>query len=170
MSDVVTVGLAELKVAENTHVLASFGLGSCVAVALFDPIRKLGGLAHVMLPESRGRESDLTPGKFADKAVERLAEELVEKGARRRSLQCKIVGGSEMFQIISAGLRAQKAPAAASGNIGARIVEAVKRALEQLGIPLAGEDTGGNYGRTVRFEVSTGRVEVSSINHGKIVL
>lgn len=169
MSDVVTVGLAELKVIDGSSVLASFGLGSCVAVAMLDPVRKKGGLAHVMLPESRGRDSDLTPGKFADTAVGRLVDELVAIGARPASLKCKIVGGAEMF--LALGSSAEKPGAGSSASrIGARNVEAVKAALEETGVSLVAEDTGGNHGRTVRFDTATGQVEVTSISRGKLVI
>jgi chemotaxis protein CheD len=169
LSDVVNVGLAELKVTNGDGTLASFGLGSCVAVAMFDPVRRVGGLAHVMLPESRGRDSELTPGKFADTAIDTLAKELVRAGARQKSLICKIAGGSQMFQIITAPSRAVPA-CPSSTHIGDRNIEAVKVALDVLGIPLVGEDTGGNYGRTVRFDVASGQVEISSISHGKVVI
>lgn len=169
MSEVESVGVAELKVSENSDTMASFGLGSCVAVAMFDPLKKIGGLAHVMLPESRGKVTDSNPGKFADIAVALLARELVEKGARQKGIRCKIVGGSQMFEI--PGSRGgNTSTGSKSTHIGARNVEAVKKALQELGIPLVGEDTGGNYGRTVRFNTSTGEVEVSSIYHGRTVL
>jgi chemotaxis receptor (MCP) glutamine deamidase CheD len=106
LSEVVNVGVAELKIADNSNVLASFGLGSCVAVAMFDPLKKIGGLAHVMLPESRGKETGAeASGKFADTAVPRLVEELVKDGARKNSLRCKIVGGAQMFEIPGAHRR-----------------------------------------------------------------
>lgn len=169
MSDVVTVGLAELKVTDNSHVLASFGLGSCVAVAIFDPVRKKGGLAHIMLPESKGRDSSLTPGKFADTAVSRLVGELVDIGARPRSLLSKIAGGSEMFQALEASREPTRGGAHVS-RIGTRNIEAVKKALNQLGVPLVAEDTGGSHGRTVRFDIGTGEVEITSISQGKLVI
>lgn len=164
--DVLSVGVAELRVASNSSVLASFGLGSCVAVAMYDPLKKVGGLAHVMLPESHGRGST-TPGKFADVAVKQLAEELVSKGARQVGLRCKIVGGAQMFEMpAKRGTADDRKP----GHIGARNVEAVRCELEKLRIPLVSEDTGGNYGRTVKFNTSTGELEVSSVNHGRTVL
>lgn len=169
MSDLLSVGVAELLVTNNHAVLASFGLGSCVAVAMFDPEKKVGGLAHVMLPDSRGKDTAHSPGKFADVAVGRLLEGLLKTGAKRDRVRCKIVGGSHMFEI--PGLKKKDFSAAGElAYIGHRNVEAVKRALEELGIPLVGEDTGGNYGRTVKFNTSTGEVEVSSIYHGKTVL
>lgn len=175
MPELTNVGVAELKVSTNSGVLASFGLGSCVAVAMFDPHKKLGGLAHVMLPQSRGKDSEKAPGKFADTAVSLLLEELLKVGARKNSIRCKIVGGAQMFDLPGAGRTNQRGGAVAAGsnlatNIGARNTEAVKGALDQLGIPLIGEDTGGNYGRTVKFNTSNGEVEVSSIYHGRTVL
>jgi len=168
LSEVVNVGVAEIKIACNSSILASFGLGSCVAVAMFDPFKKMGGLAHVMLPDSHGKEIDTAAGKFADTAVARLVEELVAMGARKSCLRCKIVGGAQMFEIFTArrGDRANDPPA----HIGARNVEAVKRQLEKLNIPLEGEDTGGDHGRTVKFNPCTGEVEVSSIKHGLLVI
>ncbi len=171
MSELESVGVAELKVSNNSVVMASFGLGSCVAIAMFDPCKKVGGLAHVMLPESRGREREGSPAKFADTAVRFLVEELVRKGARLRNLQCKIVGGSQMFELLGShgrGDKSEKNPKPM--HIGARNVEAAKQALKEMEVPLIGEDTGGNYGRTVRFNTSTGGVEVSSIYHGKTVI
>jgi chemotaxis protein CheD len=170
LSEVVNVGVAELKTGSNSCVLASFGLGSCVAVAMFDPFRKIAGLAHVMLPESRGKEPpEGANGKFADLAVPTLVEELCQIGARRNRLKCKIIGGAQMFEIPGVQKR-ENAFIGAPAHIGARNVEAVKNELEKLRIPLIGEDTGGNYGRTVKFDSTTGEVEVSSINHGRTVL
>lgn len=163
MSDVVSVGVAEMKVSDDSGTLASYGLGSCVGVAIYDPLRKVGGLAHVMLPDSRGIDCEETPGKFADTAVSRLVDELVELGARRTGLRCKIAGGSQMFEIPSNNQRKAKSPHA---HIGARNVEGIKRELERLRIPLVGEDTGGNHGRTIKFDTSTGDIEVKSIYHG----
>lgn len=170
MSEPISVGVAELRTSTNSDVLASFGLGSCVAVAMFDPLKGIGGLAHVMLPESHGKDSEESPGKFADTAVQRLLEWLVDMGARRRNLKCKIVGGAQMFELPGSARR-PKVPGAAEGkHIGARNVDSVKRALEEIGIPLVAEDTGGNYGRTVRFDSSSGEVEISSIGYEKKVI
>jgi len=166
LSDVVSVGVAELKVSEGSGILASYGLGSCVAVAMYDPLRKVGGLAHVMLPESRGTAHEETPGKFANTAVSQLVEELMRIGARRTGLRCKIVGGSQMFDIPGNNQRSAGSLSGTQAHIGARNVEGVKRELEKLRIPLVGEDTGGNYGRSVRFDTSTGDVEVKSIYQG----
>lgn len=170
MDNVENVGVAEIKVSTNSDTLASYGLGSCVAVAMFDPFKKIGGLAHVMLPCSRGKESEETPGKFADLAVHHLYEEMIRAGARGRGIRCKIVGGSQMFEIPGSNSRGSSLAGGPQAHIGSRNVEAVKKALEEKGVPLVGEDTGGNYGRTVKFNTSSGELEVSSIYHGRTVL
>lgn len=158
MIEHVNVGVADLKAANNSSVLASFGLGSCVAVGMFDPLRKVGGLAHVMLPDSRGKDTEQTPGKFADTAVVKLVEEMKKLGARQLGIRCKIAGGSQMFEVSK--------QMSAAGTLGARNVEAVKTALANARIYLVAEDTGGNYGRTVKYDTSTGAMEVTSISHG----
>lgn len=166
--DLTNVGVAEIKVSDNSAILASFGLGSCVAVAMFDPLKKVGGLAHVMLPESRGKGSQATPGKFADTAVSKLLEDMLRIGARRTGIRSKIVGGSQMFEV--PGAQRGDSTGEKPTHIGARNVVAVKRALEELGVPLVAEDTGGNYGRTVKFNTFNGEVSVSSINYGRTIL
>ena len=171
MDELESVGVAELKVSDNSVVMASFGLGSCVAIAMFDPYKKVGGLAHIMLPASRGKESEKNPAKFADTAVVFLVDELVRKGARLKSLRCKIVGGSQMFEGLGSSIRGDGSEESSKPrHIGARNIEAVKQALKEIGVPLIGEDTGGNYGRTVRFNTSTFEVEISSIYHGRTVI
>jgi chemotaxis protein CheD len=171
LSDVVNVGVAELKTGTDSCILASFGLGSCVAVAIFDPLKKIGGLAHVMLPDSRGKPPpDGAAGKFADIAVPKLVDELLGMGARRNGLKCKIVGGAQMFEMPGSQRKDSVIASGPPAHIGARNIEAVKGELEKLKLPLVGEDTGGNYGRTVRFNSSTGEVEVSSIFHGRTLI
>jgi len=171
LDEVLNVGVAELKVTDGSSVLASFGLGSCIAVAMYDPLRKVAGLAHVMLPDSRGKEPpDGARGKFADIAVPVLVEELVRLGARKNGLRCKIAGGAQMFEIPGASRKESSLAVGPTAHIGARNIQAVKEEVQKLKIPLVAEDTGGNYGRTVRFNPSTGEVEVSSINHGRTVL
>lgn len=163
---VVNVGVAEYFVTHNPHVLASFGLGSCVGVALYDEKKKIGGLAHIMLPDSKAISRPGKPGRYADTAIRAMVKEMERLGSRRKDIKAKMAGGACMFTIPGA-TNPRNVPGPAIGmQIGERNIEAAKKTLQELKIPLVAEDTGGNYGRTLRFNVSDGRVVISSIKHG----
>jgi chemotaxis protein CheD len=123
--------------------MTSIGLGSCIGLILHDTRLGIGGMAHIMLPESAGKRD--RPGKYADTAIEILMKELTVKGCSKKTLQAKIVGGAQMFANFSGNL-----------SIGLRNIEAVKMYLKDYGIPIKGEDTGGNKGRTVTYCPSNG--------------
>jgi len=164
--EIVNVGVAEYYVTHNPHTLASFGLGSCVGVALYDDKHKIGGLAHIMLPDSRSMTKKGNPGKFADTAIRSMVEEMERLGSRRSDIKAKIAGGACMFTIPGA-VNPRNVPGPCLGmQIGDRNIEAAKSTLKELKIQLLAEDTGGNYGRTMRFDISSGKVTISSIKHG----
>ncbi|MFC5366068.1 chemotaxis protein CheD [Salinirubrum litoreum] len=146
--DVTRVRMAEYAV--GTGAMRSNGLGSCVAVALVDPEAGVGGLAHVMLPDS-DRRSGEPPAKFADTAIPHLGREVVAAGGSRRRLRAKFAGGSDLFEFSGVGER-----------IGERNAEAVRRALTEAGIPIDGTDTGGDYGRTVTLDPRTGTLRIET--------
>jgi chemotaxis protein CheD len=164
--ETVNVGVAEYYVTHNPHILASYGLGSCVGVALYDDKHRIGGLAHIMLPDSKSISKKGSPGKFADTAIIAMVEEMERLGSRRGDIKAKIAGGACMFTIPGA-INPRNVPGPCLGmQIGERNIEAAKTILKDLRIPLVAEDIGGSYGRTMRFSISDGRVTVSSIKHG----
>jgi chemotaxis protein CheD len=164
--DIVNVGVAEYFVTHNPHILASYGLGSCVGVALYDQKRKIGGLAHIMLPDSRSMSKKGNLGKFADTAIAVMVEEMEKLGSRRMDIKARIAGGACMFTIPGA-VNPRNIPGPCLGmQIGERNVDAAKAALKEIKVQLVAEDTGGNYGRTMRFDISSGKVTISSIKHG----
>ena len=150
------VKVADFAVAKGEAVLATIGLGSCVAIAIHDPALQVGGLAHVLLP-SEGLSRDAgNRAKFPSTAVPLLIEEMRKIGARGPYV-AKIVGGSSMFgALLPAG----------GINMGERNVLASRQALDVAGIRLAAQDVGGDYGRSVYFHVSDGRVLVRSLKTG----
>lgn len=170
------VNLGEVKFGREEDVLVCFGLGSCVGVIFYDPVAKIGGMAHVVLPTNT-RESKVIPpvlgtnvqprqdppAKYADEGLPYLLESLLEKGASRLRLQAKIAGGASVLSVPIFNK-------AGESEIGERNVEAVKEVLEQLKIPIIAKDTGGKQGRTMRFFVEGGRVEVSTFGSGKKLL
>jgi chemotaxis protein CheD len=142
------VRVADLQVATAGEMLVTVGLGSCVAIVLYDAVARIGGMAHVLLPSPALSRDDGNPAKFPQTAVPRLLELMSQCGASPRRLTGRLVGGASMF-----------ASLAAPGTIqmGDRNV---------VGIPLTGESVGGDYGRTVRLTAADGRLEVSSVAHG----
>jgi chemotaxis protein CheD len=149
----VVVGLGELEVSNDTSlVLTCLGLGSCVCVIGYDPIAKVGGMAHVVLPDSDGRASSPSP-KYADMAVPMLIEQMQKSGAQRIRMVIKLTGGAELC----------KAPGLGSAfKTGEKNQEAVKAALSREGMAVGAEELGGDKGRTVRMCVDTGRVVVTT--------
>jgi chemotaxis protein CheD len=158
LSVTIRVGMAEYKAAKSPATLITLGLGSCVGVVLYDSLTKVGGLAHVMLPDSNlSSKKDYNPGKFADTAIDALIQDMLGLGVDRSNIISKIAGGAQMFQIKSENSIMQ---------IGKRNVEAVKAKLSQLRIKILAEDVEGNYGRTIEFFCETGELTIKTIGHG----
>jgi len=143
------VGIAQWKVTNSPHRLITLGLGSCVGIALYDPFTKIGGLSHVMLPDSTQFKRNENKGKFADTAIPILYEEMVAMGARKRGIIAKLAGGAQMFS---------SADRKFISNIGERNVEKSIEILKKLGIKVVAKDVGGNRGRTMIFDTSDGSV------------
>jgi len=148
------VGIADLIVVHNPAVLTTIGLGSCVAISFRDPVTRYGGLAHILLPSIKEAKNKDNPLKFADSAIEKAVEMMLAKGCAKSRIESKIAGGASMFSF------------GESMNVGARNIEAVKRKLGEMGIPILANDTGGNYGRTVIFDIASGVMVVKSAFHG----
>jgi chemotaxis protein CheD len=144
---VVSVPIGQWAVAAAPTVIRTL-LGSCAGVVLYERQAKLGGVAHIVLPESRGASDH--PGKYADTAVPALISALESLAGRplRSRLSAKLFGGASMFQ--------------ASGplEIGRLNREAVERVLAALGIPVLACDMGGESGRRLTFDTQTGIVAV----------
>lgn len=160
MSLTITVGISELNVTTAPNVLVTYALGSCVGICLYDPVTKIGGLAHIMLPSSQNATSQNNPYKFADTATVELVKRMEQKGANRARIKAKIAGGAQMFAAISNSSIA---------NIGARNIAAVKEILAKLAIPILAEDTGKNYGRTLYFNTQDGTMRIKSAIKGEWV-
>lgn len=151
MSSVIPVGMSQLRTAKSPAQLAVYGIGSCVILAIYDAVRRIGGVAHIMLPDSTGMDMSIVNAiKFADTAVPALIEAVLDEGALRVSLEAKIFGGSEMFPPTEDF----------SNTVGRDNIRAVKAALRKHNIPLKSEDIGGTHGRSIEFDLSNGIVKV----------
>jgi len=148
------VGIADYKASKSPDKLVTLGLGSCVGIVLFDSKNKVGGLSHIMLPNSTQFRNNGNKGKFPDTAIPMLLEEMVCLGARKSLVVAKIAGGAQMF---SSGDREF------SNNIGERNIEQTREVLKKLGIKILAADVGGNKGRTIIFDIQDGRVFIRTL-------
>jgi len=149
--ELINIGIAELIVIHNPAVLMTVGLGSCVAISLRDPIARIGALAHIVLPSINTARNKENPLKFADSAIEIAVEEMLKMGCHQRRMEAKIAGGACMFQFGDGKIK-----------IGAQNVDAVKKKLTEMKIPLLASDTGGEHGRTVIFNIENGTMTIKS--------
>ena len=157
MGNMIKVGMADLKLCKAPDAITTLGLGSCVGIAIRDPITKIGGLAHIMLPDSKQFENNANIPKFADSGTKELVRLIVEAGGGRSRLVAKIAGGAQMFTFQNKNdLTA----------VGERNVIAVKKVLEELKIPILASDTGLNFGRTVEFYPETGDYIIKAVGKG----
>lgn len=150
----IRVGMADLNICHSPDAITTLGLGSCVGAVIFDPIKKIAGLAHVMLPDSTSVRNNTNIAKFADTGVEELYRRLLAAGVSKTALKAKIAGGAQMFAFNSNNDMLR---------IGDRNVEAVKKKLAQLSIPIVAQDTGKSFGRTIEFYPETGELLVRAV-------
>lgn len=155
-SSVIRVGIADLNTVRSPDVIRTLGLGSCVGIVIYDEMKGIAGLSHILLPDSSGaKQEPLNDHKYADTAIPLLVKLLVKMGARKHALQAKIAGGAQMFKIDSGSdlLR-----------IGPRNIDAAKEQLKQLNIPIISQDVGGNIGRTIEFSPVTSLLKIRKVN------
>lgn len=147
MANIIKVGMADLNTCVSPDGITTLGLGSCVGIAIRDPLTKIGGLAHIMLPDSKEIKNNSNIYKFADTGIEELVRLMMEKGACRTRLVAKIAGGAQMFAFQNKSDLVR---------VGERNVQASKKKLAEMKIPILAEETGENFGRTVIFYPETG--------------
>ena len=159
MAKKISVGIADMKIARQEGELITYALGSCIGVAFYDPMIKLGALLHIMLPEKNMADSNVF--KYADSGVRETLRKLQAFGAMKGRLVCKIAGGAKMFEMKGGH---------DLGNIGERNAMNVKKILREQGIRLVGEDTGANYARTMSMDVSDGKVTIKTFGRPEITM
>ncbi len=148
------VKVADWAAEREGGVLVTLGLGSCVAIMVHDPEARVGAMAHILLPSKSLARDTTNHAKFPESAVPLLVERLTALGADPRRLVAKLAGGASMFgQLMSPG----------SIQMGERNIAAARNALRGAAIPIVREAVGGERGRSVRFHVKDGRVEIRSV-------
>lgn len=152
------VGIADMKLCRNSGVLVTYALGSCIGICLYDPMIKLAGMVHIMLPANQeGASGNIF--KYADTGIPETIRKMVAFGAMRSRIVGKIAGGAKMFDIPGNG---------SLGNIGQRNAEAVRLILRQEKIRLLKEDVGANYARTLFFDAATGEGRIRTFGRAEV--
>jgi chemotaxis protein CheD len=147
----IVVGIADCALSKNPgDTLITYALGSCIGVAIYDPVAKLGGLLHYMLPDSaleseRGKKN---PYVFADTGIPLLFKRAFESGAEKRRLIVRVAGGAQVLD------------GADFFNVGKRNHVSMRRVLWKAGVLVHAETVGGNVSRSMRMEIGSGKVWV----------
>ena len=153
MPNFIVVNIADMKVSDNPEEkLITYSLGSCIALVLYDPVAKVGGMIHVMLPDSSIEKNPdkMNPLKFVDTGVPILFKTLFKMGAKRNRIVTKVAGGSNVMD------------KSKYFNIGERNYTALRKMLWRNNIMITGEDVGGSKSRTVKLFMDTGKTVVSN--------
>jgi chemotaxis protein CheD len=160
--NIINIGMGELYISNSSSiVLVAPGLGSCVGLAMYDTEKRIGAMAHIVLPETLNNKNHGLPGKYANEAVPELINGMIKMGAKKDNIIVKFSGGAQMFTLEKG---------ANILNIGVRNVIAVKKILQDEGLRTKNSDTGGNKGRTMRLDVATGCVFVKIIGQQELEL
>ena len=159
MESKITIGIADMKMAQNSGMLITYALGSCIGICLYDQKIKLGALIHIMLPLNMepGRKNVM---KYADTGIRETLKMMESKGASRTRITAKIAGGAKMFEISGGNL----------GNSGQRNIESVHMHLKREGIQLLKEDVGGSVARTLLFDPATGQACVRCYGRPEMII
>ncbi|MCF7935502.1 MAG: chemotaxis protein CheD [Synergistales bacterium] len=150
--------MGDLVASKAPATFVTLGLGSCIGLALYDTTAKVGGLVHIMLPDSRGMANPPKLGKFADTAVPELIRQLEQLGGKRSRLKAKMAGGAQMFQVPGkqGGLLA----------VGAKNGEAVVALLNQHRIDIEVQQIGGSKGRSIEFVLPGWVLKIKTLGMG----
>lgn len=156
MYNTVAVGLGEIKISRDPgELLVAYGLGSCLGIGVFDPIARVAGMLHAILPANPNGSSE-NAGKYVDTGVALLLEQMIKLGGERRRFILRMAGGANM--LIAPGMSSVL-------NVGSRNVESAFAIFTTLNLKLASHEVGGNVGRTVRFYVADGRMTIRTMGN-----
>jgi chemotaxis protein CheD len=161
----IEVKMGSLHVTDASNAMLTTFVGSCIALCIHDPVKKIGGLAHIMLPDSQGKsppEHDYQ-AKYGDHALNILIDEMIGRGANLTRVASKIAGGARMFSN-------ENKREDAFFDIGQRNLQQIKLLLESRKIPVLGQDVGSAQGRWVRLDVNTGQVIVRKKGSKDVIL
>lgn len=157
MGNMIKVGMADLQVCRYPDNLTTLGLGSCIGACIYDPVTKIIGMVHYMLPDSTKIRNNQNIAKFGDTGIAETISKMEKLGAVRGRMVAKIAGGAQMFAISSGS------SASSAMKVGEKNAESAKENFKKFGIKILAEDTGLNYGRTIEFYSEDGSLLIKAV-------
>lgn len=157
--NIVEVQIADLQISNQpSAVIVTRGLGSCLGITFYDPVKKFGAMAHAMLPDSTKARITANPHRFVNSCITEMVQEFEKRGCPRNRIVAKMFGGAHMFSFINTD---------SVLNVGQKNIDMALSLLKELGIKISGQETGGTFGRTIEFRIDTGIVLVKTISWGE---
>jgi chemotaxis protein CheD len=156
--NLIEVQMAEMKTGVPPGTLITRGLGSCLGITFYDPVKKFGAMAHAMLPDINIAKIKTNPNRFVNSSIARMLEEFEKKGCLRQRIVAKLFGGAHMFSFINTD---------SVLNVGQKNIEMALMVLKEANIKIAGQEVGGTFGRTIELDLETGKVLVKTVSFGE---
>jgi chemotaxis protein CheD len=157
-NNLIEIQMAQMKISEAPAVLVTKGLGSCLGITFFDPIKKIGAMAHPMLPDINNARVKSNPSRFVNSVIIHTLEELEKKGCLSSRILVKLFGGAHMFSFINTD---------SVLNVGQKNIEMALATLKELNLKIVGQEVGGTFGRTIYLHLNDGKVLVKTVSWGE---
>ena len=150
--------MGEMRMGENPYRLVTRALGSCLGITLYNPLKKLGAMAHPMLPDIDRARTNANPSRYVNYTIRKMVEDLEKAGSARSRLVAKLFGGARMFAFISSDSLL---------NVGEKNIAMAREVFSELNIKIAAEEVGGTFGRTIELNLESGKVVVDTASWGR---
>ena len=160
-STLIEVQMGKLEMAQVPERLITRGLGSCLGITIFDPIKNIGAMVHPMLPDIEKSKIKSNPSRFVNSGIRLALEELEKRGCFRSRLEVKMFGGAHMFSFINAD---------SALNVGQKNIEMAHAIFKELNLKILAEEVGGTFGRTIELDTESGKVLVKTVSWGEKVV
>jgi chemotaxis protein CheD len=156
--NLIEVQMAQMKISEAPAVLVTKGLGSCLGITFFDPVKKIGAMAHPMLPDFNNARVKSNPSRFVNSVIKQAVEEMEKRGCPAARIVVKMFGGAHMFSFINTD---------SVLNVGQKNIEMALVTLRELNLKVSGQEVGGTFGRTISLNLNDGKVLVKTVSWGE---
>ncbi|HRZ14286.1 MAG TPA: chemotaxis protein CheD [Candidatus Omnitrophota bacterium] len=154
----IEVQMGKMEVSQAPERIITRGLGSCLGITFYDPVKKIGGMAHPMLPDINRAKVQTNQSRFVNSAITSMLSELEKRGCSRSRMEVKMFGGAHMFSFINTD---------SALNVGQKNIEMAHQMVKELNIKITGEEVGGTFGRTIELNLETGKVLVKTVSWGE---